>query len=95
VSGEHGRETRSGKEGEKRMFRISQIAAGSGSRQASRMRKWFSRSFSARINERIARGTSKLGLVVPTGFEPLFKDDYDFALYLHELRRFHSSQKGV
>ena len=31
---------------------------------------------------------SKLGVVVPTGFEPVFKDDYDFALYLHELRRF-------
>ena len=25
-------------------------------------------------------------VVVPTGFEPVFKDDYDFALYLHELR---------
>jgi len=34
-------------------------------------------------------------LVVPTGFEPVFKDDYDFALYFREFRRFHSGQKGV
>ncbi len=31
------------------------------------------RSLSVRINGRIARGTSKLGLVVPTGFEPVFQ----------------------
>jgi hypothetical protein len=74
---EHGSERR------RRMFRISRIAAGSGSRQAGRMRK---RSLSVRINGRIARGTSKLGLVVPTGFEPVFKDDYDFALYFREFR---------
>jgi len=29
---------------------------------------------------------SKLGLVVPTGFEPVFKDDCDFALYLRKFR---------
>ena len=68
------------------MFRISRIAAGSGSRQASRMRKEFSRNLSVRINGKIAHGTSTLGVVVPTGFEPVFKDDYDFALYFCELR---------
>jgi hypothetical protein len=30
-----------------------------------------------------------------TGFEPVFKDDYDFALYFHKLRWFHLSQKRV
>ncbi len=77
------------------MFRISRIAAGNGSRQASRMRKEFSRSLSVRINREITHGTSKLGVVVPTGFEPVFKDDCDFALYLYELRRFSQSQKWV
>ena len=26
-------------------------------------------------------GPSELGVVVPTGFEPVFKYDYDFAFY--------------
>jgi len=34
-------------------------------------------------------------VVVPTGFEPVFKDDYDFALYFCELRRFHTGRKWV
>ena len=28
---------------------------------------------------------NKINVVVPTGFEPVFKDDYDFALYFCEL----------
>ena len=50
---------------------------------------------SARNHEREAHGTSKRGLVVPTGFEPVFKYDYDFALILQRLRAFYSSQKGA
>jgi hypothetical protein len=42
-----------------------------------------------------ARGTSELGVVVPTGFEPVFEPDYDFALILQRLRTCSSSQKGV
>jgi hypothetical protein len=33
--------------------------------------------------------------VVPTGFEPVFKPDYNFAIYLRELWGFSSSQKRV
>ena len=36
-----------------------------------------------------------LGVVVPTGFEPVFEPDYDFALYFHKFRSFSSSQKGA
>ena len=34
-------------------------------------------------------------MVVPTGFEPVFKFDYDFALILQRLRTFSLSEKGV
>ena len=34
-------------------------------------------------------------MVVPTGFEPVFKPDYDFALILQSIRTFNSSQKGA
>jgi|CXWL01.1.fsa_nt_gi hypothetical protein len=34
--------------------------------------------FADRRRERLP--PCKLGVVVPTGFEPVFKDDYDFAL---------------
>jgi hypothetical protein len=34
-------------------------------------------------------------VVVPTGFEPVFQCDYDFALILQRLPMFSLSQKGV
>ena len=38
---------------------------------------------------------SKLGMVVPTGFEPVFEPDYDFTLIIQKLRTSYSSQKGA
>ena len=59
------------------------------------MRGAAGKSFPPPLIGECAQGMSKLGVVVPTGFEPVFKYDYDFALILQRLRTFYSSQKGV
>ena len=60
------------------------------------MRGAAGKSFSRALIGECGQGMSKLGVVVPTGFEPVFKPDYDFALILQRLRTFSSSsQKGA
>ena len=41
-----------------------------------------------------ASGSSELGVVVPTGFEPVFKDDYDFAFIFTSFGHFLQVRKG-
>ncbi len=53
------------------------------------------KSFPPPLIGECAQGMSKLGVVVPTGFEPVFEPDYNFALILQRLRTFYSSQKGA